>query len=178
MKSRVGMGALLMTWVVILPVFASLQQRTSAAPGQQAAQEAVAEPSTEAILYKNTKYGFTFALPKEWKGYSIVTDEWEASDTQKGGVERGPMIRIRHPDWTKENPRQDIPIMVYTVAQWTSVEQGDFYVGGAAIGAGELGRNRKYVFALPPRYSNADVAGVKEVDEIFRHSPLRPIWSK
>lgn len=33
----------------------------------------------EALLYRNTKYGFTFSLPSSWKGYSIVTSTWSGT---------------------------------------------------------------------------------------------------
>jgi hypothetical protein len=107
--------ALVATWVVVSPGFAGVQHETSSAAG--ATQEAVA-PSTDAVEYTNTKYGFRFSLPSGWKGYTIVTEQWEASDAQKGAMERGPTVYIRHPDWTKENPREDIPIMIFTLSQW------------------------------------------------------------
>lgn len=166
-----------MMWVVISPAFASVQQGTSAPSGQQPQPKPPAEPAA-AIEYKNTRYGFSFSLPAGWKDYKIVTDTWEGSDTAKGGVEHGPLIYIRHPAWTKENPRQDIPIMIFTVAQWESVQQGNYLVNAAPIVPNELGRNRKYVFALPPRANYADLAGVEEVDDILRHGPLHPFWSK
>jgi len=169
MKFSLGMLALLMTCVVISPVFAG---------AQQAKQNSAAESSTDAVVYRNTKYGFTFSLPKGWKGYTIVTDQWEATDAQKGVVERGPIVYIRHPDWTKENPRQDIPIMVFTLSQWDSAEHGDFFMSGAPIRPSELGRNRKYAFALPPRFDETDGPGVREVDEILQHEPFHPYWSK
>jgi hypothetical protein len=173
--------AVLMTWLVVSPGFAvvrqaGVQQRTSSAGGQQAKQ--TAEPATEAVEYSNTKYGFRFSLPSGWKGYTIVTDQWEASDAQKGTVERGPIVHIRHPDWTKENPRQDIPIMVFTLTQWESVEHGDFFISGVAIVPGELGRNRKYAFAVSRHVEESDVAGAKEVNAILQHEPLHPIWGK
>jgi len=177
MNCTLRMYALLMTWVVIAPMFAS-QQRASTPPEQQAAQKPATETSTEEIIYKNTKYGFTFSLPQGWKGYTIVTETWEGSDVQKGDVERGHLIYIRHPAWTKKTPRQDIPIMVFTVAQWGSVQQGNYLVNGGTIVPNELGRNRKYVFTLPPRANYPDLAGVEDVDDILRHGPLRPIWSK
>lgn len=169
MKLTLGMLAVVITWVVISPVFAGAQQDK---------QNPVAEAPTEAIVYRNTKYGFAFSLPKGWKGYTIVADQWEASDAQKGAVERGPIVAIRPPDWTKENPRQDIPIMVFTLAQWESVEHGDFFVGGAPIGPGELGRNRKFAFAVSRRVEDSAVTGSKEVNEILQHQPLHPFWSK
>jgi hypothetical protein len=166
MKLSLGILTLAMMWVVMPPAFAGAQQGTST------------PPSIDAIVYRDTKYGFTFSLPQGWKGYTIVTERWEASDAQNGSVESGPVVCIRHPDWTKENPRQDIPIMVFTLAQWDSAEKGNLYVGGVAITPGELGRNRKYAFAVSRRVEDSEVAGAKEVNEILQHSPLRPLWSK
>src|SRR5580693_2720160 len=111
MKLTLGILTLAMMWVVISPAFAGGPQGTSTLP------------STDADEYRNTRYGFTFSLPPEWKGYTIVTEQWEASDAQKGTVERGPIVCIRHRDWSKETPRQDIPIMVFTLAQWESAEK-------------------------------------------------------
>jgi predicted carbohydrate-binding protein with CBM5 and CBM33 domain len=178
MKLTLGILTLAMSWVVISPLFASMPQGTSAPPEQQATPKAPAESSADAVEYKNAKYSFTFSLPQGWKGYTIVTDKWEASDAQKGVVENGPIVCIRHPDWTRENPRQDIPIVVFTLAQWASAEKSNLYVGGSAIGFHELGRNRKYAFAVSTRYNEADVAGREEVDKILQHEPLHPLWSK
>ena len=172
------MATLAMTCVISSTVFAGTPQGTSTSPDQQGKQKASAEPSTDATLYKNAKYGFTFSLPEGWKGYTVVSDEWEATDAQKGVVERGPIVDIRPPNWTKENPRQDIPIMVFTLTQWESVEHGDFFVSGVAIVPGELGQNRKYAFAVSRRVEDSEAVGAKEVNEILQHHPLRPIWSK
>ena len=176
MKLTLGILTLAGMWAAIPPVFAGVQQGTSSAAGQQA--QKAAEPPPEALEYKNIKYGFRFSLPNGWTGYTIVTEQWEASDAQKGVVERGPIVYIRHPAWTKEEPRQDIPIMVFTLTQWESVEHGDFFISGAAIVPGELGRNRKYAFAVSRRVEDSDVAGAKEVNEILQQHPLHPIWSK
>ncbi|MDP1086626.1 hypothetical protein Q6245_30140, partial [Klebsiella pneumoniae] len=66
-----------------------------------------------------------------------------------------PMISIRHPDWTSQNPRQDIPIMIFTLAQWNMLQQDEFHIGAAPINPSELGRNTSYVFARPARYNYA-----------------------
>jgi len=137
------------------------------------------DSAAEAVVYENTQYGFKFALPKSWKGYTIVTDKWEgvaAGDSKV--VESGPMISIRHPKWTKENPRQDIPIMVMTAAQWDALQQDKFHIGAAPVGPKELGRNSKYVFALPARYNFAFLTGYEEVDQILNGNPLQPIQPK
>ena len=57
--------------------------------------------------------------------------------------------------------------MVFTPAQWRSVRQEKFLVSAAPFGPGELGRNSKYVFALPPRYDYSFPPGYEEVEEIM-----------
>ncbi len=126
------------------------------------------------VVYRNTQYGFSFSLPQGWKDYSIVTDDWGGWAT-KGSqkvIETGPII-IRHPQWTSENPRQDIPIMVFTLRQWDALQQDEFHIGPAPIGPTELGRNAKYVFALPARYNYAFPKGYEEVEKILESNPLQ-----
>jgi hypothetical protein len=177
MKFKLKMcGALLAMWVVVWSGLAGMLQGAPNGARPQATQDA-AGPS-DAVEYTNTKYGFRFSLPSGWKGYTIVTEQWEASDAQKGAMDRGPIVYIRHPDWSKENPREDIPIMIFTLSQWESVEHGDYFVGGTAIVPGELGRNRKYAFAVSRRVEESEAPGAKEVNEILQHRPLHPIWSK
>lgn len=131
----------------------------------------------ESIPYKNTQYGFTFSLPKSWEKYSIVTDQWAGiavSGTQSGKVvETGQIIKIRHPLWTSQNARQDIPIMIFTFAQWTALQKVELSVSAAPIAPSELGRNSKYVFALPARYNFAFPEGFEEVEKILAKTPLQ-----
>ena len=84
----------------------------------------------------------------------------------------GPMISIRHPQWRSADPRQDIPIMVFTIAQWKALEKDRFIVSAAPIGPGELGRNRRYIFALPARFDYAFPTGYEEVEQILTGKPL------
>jgi hypothetical protein len=124
--------------------------------------------------YNNTQYDFSFSLPISWNGYSIVEDKWEG--VAIGGdtvIEQGPIIIIRNPEWTSTNPMQDIPIMVFTIKQWDLLEQEKFHIGAAPIGPTELGRNSKYVFALPARYNYAFPTGWEEVDQILKSNPLK-----
>jgi hypothetical protein len=130
-------------------------------------------PATS-IEYWNTEYGFSFSLPASWKGYSIITDTWQGytfNGQSDVNVEQGPMISIRHPQWTSENPRQDIPIWVFTVAQWNSLQQGNYSVSAGGITT-DLGRNAKYVFALPARYNVAEPTGYEEVETILAGNPF------
>ncbi|ACV63368.1 hypothetical protein Dtox_2575 [Desulfofarcimen acetoxidans DSM 771] len=129
---------------------------------------------TNSIVYKNTQYGFNFSLPVSWNGYSIVTNKWEGLAIGNGEtVETGPMISIRHPQWTSENRRQDIPIMIFSLNQWDSLQQEKFHIGAAPIGPKELGRNTRYVFALPARYNFAFPPGYEEVEKILESNPLQ-----
>jgi hypothetical protein len=145
------------------------------APTQSSGQTSQAG-QYQTIQYQNTEYGFKFLLPASWSGYSILTDIWQGS-TNNGSagdqiIEEGPMISIRHPQWTSQNPRQDIPIMILTLSQWDSLQQEKFHVSAAPIPPSELGRNSNYVFALPARYNYAFATGYEEVENILQNHPL------
>jgi hypothetical protein len=130
-----------------------------------------------AVNYENTRYGFSFSLPEGWKDYQIITEKWEGlslAESNEGEVaETGPMILIRHPEWTAAKQRQDIPIMIFTLTQWKSLEQEEFHIGAAPMGPKELARNSKYVFALPARYNYAFPAGYEEVEKILEGDALQ-----
>jgi hypothetical protein len=68
--------------------------------------------------------------------------------------------------------------MIFTLAQWESVEHGDFFIGGAPSAPGELGRNRKYAFAVSRRVEESEATGAKEVNGILQRHPLHPFLSK
>lgn len=105
-----------------------------------------------------------------------MIDKWEGLAI--GGadkVETGPLISFRHPQWTTQDPRQDIPIMVFSLTQWNSLQLEEFHIGATPIGPSELGRNTGYVFALPARYNYAFPTGYEEVEEILISKPLQPL---
>lgn len=131
---------------------------------------------SEAVLYKNEEYGFSFWLPVTWKGYSVVVSKWTGITPPEKGrvVETGPLISIRHPDWREEKQRQDIPIMVFTVSQWNRLQGGEFTIGASPVGPTVLGCSSKYVFALPARYNYAFLEGFEEVERIIAGNPLKP----
>lgn len=141
-------------------------------------QQPVAEADniSQAVSYQNTEYGFKFSLPDSWRGYTIVTDKWigNAVGDAVGSsqAETGPLLSIRHPKWTAKDPRQDIPIMIFTLAQWNALGQDKFHIGAAPVGPRELGRNQAYVFALPARYNFAFLTGFEEVEAILNNHPL------
>lgn len=126
-----------------------------------------------AITYRNAKYGFTFSLPLSWKGFSIVTSKWQGYNSKSGGVtQTGPLLSIRHPLWTVAKKRQDIPILILTLNQWSALKRFEFNMGAAPIDPSELGRNSHYVFALPARYNYAFPIGYQEVAQILQGNPL------
>ena len=63
--------------------------------------------------------------------------------------------------------------MVFTRAQWDEIEKNRIIVSAAPVGPSALGRNKKFVFALPARYNYALPDGFQEVDEIILRKPLR-----
>ncbi len=131
---------------------------------------------TDKVLYRNAQYGFGFALPKSWDGYTIVATKWEGLPV--GGqtpIETGAMLSIRHPQWSAEVPRQDIPILIFTIKQWDDLQKGQFHIGAAPVGPRELNRNTAFVFALPARYNFAFPLGYEEVERIMETDPLQPL---
>lgn len=135
-----------------------------------------ATPAKTNIVYSNTKYGFDFTLPVSWEGYSVLTKDWQgtALSGKHAGkvVESGKEIILRHPSWSKANPYQDIPIMVFSLNQWDQVAKEEISLGAAPIGPSKLGSNSKYVFALPARYNFAFPTGYEDVEKIMDSNPL------
>jgi hypothetical protein len=131
------------------------------------------------VVYSNYRYGFRFYLPKSWKGFTVIEGKWEGTNNPDGRPESGPLIRIRHPLYTEQNPREDIPIMVITSRQWEEINDNDLdkalIVSAAPFPPSEVGRNEKYVFATPPRYSFDELEGVNEVLKIVNSKSLRPL---
>ena len=153
-----------------------LDTTTIEATTTSAGIETTVPQKKQQVEYRNTQYGFSFSLPISWEGYYIIVSEWEGyAPGQQGDVtvEQCPIISIRHPKWTSVNPYQYIPIMVFTVAQWDSLQQGKFHIGAGPEGPSELGRNTKYVFGLPFRYNYSFPTGYQGVDKILQGNPLK-----
>ncbi|MED4228781.1 hypothetical protein [Neobacillus cucumis] len=150
------------------------QQNSSSNNSTPTSSTSTSTDASKSIVYKNTKYGFSFKLPASWRGYSIIISQWEgtANETSSTVNETGPIISIRDPKWTEETPRQDIPIMVFTLNQWNSLKQGVFHIGAAPVDPTELGLNNYYVFALPARYNYAFLPGYEDVEKILAGNPL------
>ena len=128
------------------------------------------------VIYTSRPYGFAVILPESWKEYTVLRGAWKAIDIKTGNQEGGPSITIRHPLWTEAIPRQDIPILVLTTAQWN--KRNSFSFGAAPFGPSEMAHNAKFVFALPARYNYAFPLGYEEVDRILRRRPFRTFEPK
>lgn len=152
-----------------------------ASPNQAIAQPAGRNTSrkphaSHSVTYTNRRYGFRFNLPKSWKGYSVVQAQWAGEiDSRDSLDEHGPLILIRHPQYTQADPREDIPIMVFTRKQWREVDNSKLIVSAAPFGPGEIGRNRRFVFATPPRFFFDYLNGWEEVVRILSRPALRAI---
>jgi hypothetical protein len=128
--------------------------------------------------YKNTEFGFGVSLPQSWVGYTVVESTWAGYGLKKDGNEQmitegGPLVSVRHPQWTASVPRQDIPVMVFTIQQWNDMQADKFHIGAAPINPSELARNSEYVFALPARYNFAYLPGYEEVDQIVQSKSVK-----
>jgi len=133
---------------------------------------------TEEIEYANETYGFEVDLPKTWEGYTVVESKWEGYSLSANGNAQvpygtGPLISVRHPAWTESAPRQDIPIMVFTVVEWNDLVSDKFHIGAAPINPSELTRNETYVFALPARYNFSYYTGYEEVESILQSGAVK-----
>src|SRR3989344_633552 len=134
-------------------------------------------PELSGIEYRNMECGFSVALPESWRGYSVSIDKWTGyrAGDELGEIPfaSGPVVSIHNPKWTGANTYQDIPIMVFTNEQWEALQTEKFHIGAAPIGPSELGRNAKYIFALPARYNFAFPPGYEEVESILQGKPLK-----
>ena len=149
--------------------FVSLQ---SAAPGNAETGK------NRKVVYRNECYGFTFTLPASWKGFSVIERDWQGAPGPGTNARKHPIFVIRHPLYTEASPREDIPIMVFTRKEWRDVVSGGTTVSAAPFPPSEIGRNREYVFATPPRFINDSLEGWEEVVTIVGNHPLHPIAPK
>ena len=130
--------------------------------------------SSTSVVYKNSDFGFTFSLPDNWIGYTIVNNTWEGNPLAKNKPkEFGTKLIIRNPKWTSTLPYEDIPVLVFTLTQWESYLKEEFSVSAAPILASELDRNNAYVFALPPRWNFDYSEGYVEAENIIKSNPLK-----
>jgi hypothetical protein len=127
---------------------------------------------THRLIYENTQFGFCFRLPASWTGYTILTGRWDGMVTSKSEWIHGPSITIRNSEWTTGNPYQDIPVLIFRPEVWKKVEDAKITVGAAPFAPNELGRNNRYVFALPARLTSGSATGYQDVSNLIREKPL------
>jgi len=98
------------------------------------------------VEYRNEAYGFSLYLPASWRGFKAQEGQWEArslvNGEDNGIVAKGLRLSIIHPSSTPEKPRQDIPIMVFTLRQWGYQQRGEWSVSAAPMNPSELGHNQ------------------------------------
>ena len=132
----------------------------------------ITNSNDDSVAYKNTDYGFTFSLPTDWRGFSIVKSTWNGNALTNTLAPSGPKLIIRNPKWTSAATYEDLPILVFTISQWNAYLAENFSISAAPIKASELARNNKYVFALPPRWDFDYSLGYKEAQDIIASNPI------
>lgn len=138
--------------------------------------------TSTSVTYSNTAYGFSVKLPGEWEGYVVNHKEWNGQvykNGQDAARDDGLLLSIAAP--SSANIAQDIPVMVFTHAQWNLIMAGNsststtfMSVSAAPIPPSKLGENSKYVFAIPPRYNYAFPQGYEKTDQIVQD---KSAWS-
>jgi hypothetical protein len=170
-------------WILIIIVVAGLGAYIFHSNNKNVSTTSPENPPTTSdspVTYNNTDYGFTFSLPADWKGYSIVQSTWTGYPitgypaNEAPAEPSGVKLLLRNPNWTQEKHYEDIPIMIFTIQEWNSYQADDFTISAAPILAQELARNNKYVFALPPRWDYDFSQGYQEAENILSTKPLHP----
>jgi hypothetical protein len=144
-------------------------------------------PAGLPIGYHNAQYEFTFYLPRDWRGYSVLMDQWQGvtylPDKDRDVVlARGPIIVLRNPRWKAPQPYQDIPVYVFTRRQWDDIHSGKYDAAGAGGAVFELWHNDEYVFGMHSRYNWHESKGWHEVENVVSRNraahpaPLRWLY--
>ncbi len=165
----------LLSMFLLTPMFLDGCVRFRGTSPTAASTDISTDGAASPVEYRNTDLGLSFSLPATWEGFTILTTNWEglkSGDLGDEVVEQGPIFSIVHHKSTAQQPRQDIPLMVFTIEQWDRMQAGEWHIGAAPIGPLELGRNSRYVFALPARYNYAFLEGWEEVEQILQEQPL------
>ena len=134
----------------------------------------VKHPADLPLRYHNAQYGLTFFLPADWKGYSVLMQEWNAdlhsADYQTViGTEHGPIILLRNPNWKADELYQDIPIIVFARRQWDFAKPQRLFIGAGGIEY-EISHNAKYVFGINSRHNWGESKGWEETGKIVQEN--------
>jgi hypothetical protein len=120
------------------------------------------QPSGLPLRYHHAQYDLTFFLPASWRGFSVLSQQWDGETYSPATDEmivvgHGTIITLRHPQWTASAPYQDIPILVFTRAQWDALLHGKLWPSLFAGGTmHELWHSQEYVFGISSRYTFDD----------------------
>jgi hypothetical protein len=134
------------------------------------------QPTGLPLSYRNWRYDFTFFLPANWKGYSVLMQQWEGQTYSREKdtdvvLARGPIVVLRNPQWKTNNLYQDIPIYIFTPRQWDDMHLGRYDAAGAGGVISELWHDDTYVFGMHSRYNAVDsVNGWKEARDIIHQN--------
>lgn len=151
--------------VVLMSAYLAFANQSGWWPFQTAPSDNIPAP-----VYRNEAFGFSIALPESWRGFTVnhikedIYDVTGATTTNNGVVDSFQLIELHHPLSTATNPREKMPIMVFTLTQWAHIQDQEWSVGAAPFPPSELGRNSVYVLALPARYNYDFKEGWEEVD--------------
>jgi hypothetical protein len=123
------------------------------------------------IEYLNEEFNFGIYLPKEWEGLQASTSK-ETGDKDLDELfskidNEFIVMNIRHPNWTKEEPYQDISFAIFRTEQWnenvSDAVEGDFDLLPLNIPGGGY----EYVLRSNPMAYNSSLKGYSEVVEII-----------
>jgi len=164
-RPHISLGAAVALVVIVLSgaylVFAGVSGQWPFGTEQQT-------PPPTGVVYRNTHYGLQVALPDSWKGYTVISSSYDIFNISTGAHEgTGVIIKLRNPLWTAPAPYEDLPVMVFTPANWQRVLNEQISVGAAPIPPSLLARNSVYVFALPARYNYDFATGWQEVQQVI-----------
>jgi len=175
LKTKIVVIIFLFLLLIILIIYKIQQTNNSPKISENTSETTSTTTKDTQLEYTNSEYGFILSLPKSWQGYTLIKTTWDGNliDSEPTQKISGPRIIIRHPLWTVENPRQDIPVMIFTKDQWNLIEQEKLAVSAAPIVPSELGNNSRYIFALPARYNFSFLVGFEEVEDIIKSQPLK-----
>jgi|ERR1039457_2547960 hypothetical protein len=140
---------------------------------------AVKHPADLPLRYHNAQYDLTFFLPADWKGYSVLIQEWNSTLSSADyqtviGTEHGPIIVLRNPQWKASQPYTDIPIIVFTRRQWDFAIPQRIFVGAAGNNY-EIARNAKYVFGMNSHFNWSEFKGWEETGKIVGQNVIAGI---
>ena len=164
----------LISVLLLLLIGATAARREFVAPQRpHQSAKSTGGSSTFSTAYVSKEYGFRFDLPQDWKGFSVINEQWSGTSLDHAVPDQtGPQLRIRHPKYTSAEPYEDIPIMVFTYKQWQEVRKETLGVSAAPFPPAEIARNSKYVFATPPRFYYNFSHGYEEVLRILQNRPM------